>query len=201
MTYISGIRLRIAMITGAVAGVGAGLVFATAHAAIIVPIWDRMFGGLAGAAAVGAVAGWSFVELHPEASAANVRRAATAGALFGAILWLVVSPVTAVDAVLRASGLPRNALADAVALVLGTSGGALFGWWRRRTVRAALAGAAATLLLTLAMGGPVPIANGPRALGIFLAVLPAAAAAGAILGTAIALTRPRARPTGQIMAS
>ena len=35
------------------------------------------------------------------------------------------------------------------------------------------AGAAATLLLTSAMAGPVPIGRSARALGIFLAVLPA----------------------------
>jgi hypothetical protein len=50
-----------------------------------------------------------------------------------------------------------------------------------RTRRAAIAGASATLLLTIAMAGPVPVGRSLRALGIFLAVLPAAVVGGAIL--------------------
>lgn len=67
MTYIGGVRLRTAMLAGALAGIGAGFVFAAAHAIIIVPIWDRMMMGLAFGAAAGAVGGWTFAELYPDA--------------------------------------------------------------------------------------------------------------------------------------
>jgi hypothetical protein len=59
-----------------------------------------------------------------------------------------------------------------------------------RTRRASIAGASATLLLTIAMAGPVPIGRSLRALGIFLAVLPVAVVGGAILaGLSRALAR------------
>ncbi len=196
MTYISGVRLRVAMIVGALAGVGAGLTFATAHALIIVPIWNRMFGGLMFAAAAGAVGGWTYAELYPEKVSAGVATAAAGGARYGALLWLAVSPASAVDFALRSAGvLPRyEALGVAVALLLAALTGSLLGWIRARTRRGMIAGAAATILLTVAMGGPVPIGNSGRALAIFAAVLPAAMIAGAMLGTAISLTR-RTRPS------
>jgi len=195
MTYIHDVRLRVALLVGAIAGIGAGLIFATAHAILIVPIWNRMIGGLGWGAAAGAVGGWTFAELYPDESAARVPRAALAGATYGALLWLAVSPVSAVDALLRRIGvLPRYEwLGVAVALIIAVGTGSALGWYRTKRRRGMLAGAAATLLLTLAMAGPVPIGKSPRAFGIFLAVLPAAMVAGAILASAISIARPRQR--------
>lgn len=186
MTYIGGVRLREAIIVGALAGVGAGLVFATAHAIIIVPIWDRMLMGLAWGAAAGAVAGWTYTELYPESGAVT-------GAKYGAVLWLAVAPVSAVDAALRAAGvLPRfELLGVAIAVLLALVMGAVLGRYRTGRRRGMIAGAAAALLLTMAMGGPVPAARNARAFLIFLAVLPASIVAGTVLGTAIAFARRR----------
>jgi hypothetical protein len=187
MTYIGGVRLRMAILAGALVGVGAGLVFATAHAFIIVPIWDRMLGGLAWAAMAGAVGGWTFTELYGEQVDTGLGPAALAGARYGALLWLAVSPLSAVDALLRAAGiLPRYELFGVViALLLAVTTGTLLGWYRTRRVRGMIAGAAATLFLTFAMGGPVPIGRNARAFLIFLAVLPASIVAGTLLGAAI----------------
>lgn len=185
-------RIRDAIIVGAFAGLAAGLVFATLHAFIIVPIWDRMFGGLFGATLTGAVVAWGYAELYPEP--ADVLASALKGARFGALLWLVVAPVSIVDAALRAVGfLPRYELAGvAIALILCISAGAIWGWRSTRRWRGMIAVAAATLALTLAMGGGVPIARSLWAFGIFLAVLPACVVAGVILGAGIALPLRRA---------
>lgn len=193
MTHIYGARLRMAVAVGALAGVGAGLVFATAHAFIIVPIWDRMATGLAFAAVAGAVGGWTFTELYPQESGTRAAAAAAAGARYGALLWLAVSPVSAVDAALRRGGiLPRYELVGVgVAVVLALATGALFGWYRTRRRRGVMAGAAATLLLTITMAGPVPIGNSPRAFSIFLSVLPASIIGGTILAVCIWLARRR----------
>ena len=195
MTYIHGVRLRVAMLVGACAGVGAGLVFATAHALLIVPIWNRMAGGLAFGALAGAVGGWTFAELYAREAADRLPRAAAAGARYGALLWLAVSPVSAVDALLRVTGVvPRYEwLGVVVALTIATATGSVLGWYRRHNRRGMIAGAAAVVLMTLAMAGPVPIGRNARALGIFLAVLPAAIIAGTIIASAIALARPRVR--------
>jgi hypothetical protein len=164
------------------------IVFALAHAIVIVPIWSRSgFGFLSGAIA-GAVAGWAFTELGFDRTrtraARGIRTQLASGACFGALLWLAVVPVTLADALLRILGVaPRYELvAVGVAVVLALSGGALLGWRRARTRRAAIAAASATMLLTVAMAGPVPVGRSLRALGIFLAVLPAAVAGGVILG-------------------
>lgn len=196
MTVVGGVRLRAAMLVGALAGIGAGLVFATAHAFIIVPIWDRMLGGLVWAGLVGAVAGWTYTELYPDERAAGAGPAAVAGARYGALLWLAVAPVSLVDAALRAVGfLPRYELIGvAVAVFLAVAMGCLLGWYRTRRRRGMVAGAAAALLLTFAMAGPVPIGRSSRSLGIFLAVLPASIIAGAIVATAISLARRRGSP-------
>ena len=179
-----------AMLAGAIAGLGAGLVFATAHALLIVPIWDRMVGGLAFGVLAGAAAAWAFTELYPDAQA-TLRSSAYAGARFGGLLWLAAAPATVVDAALRTTGVTGTVpwLEVPVALVMFATAGALLGRSRRVTRRAMIAGAVASLLLGVAMAGPVPIMRSPRAFGIFLAVLPAALVAGGVVGMAVGLAR------------
>jgi hypothetical protein len=100
------------------------------------------------------------------------------------LLWIAVVPVTLADTVLRLTGVARRfelaAVVVAVAIAIGA--GVLFGARFGRSVRAMVAGGVATLLLTMAMGGPVPLPNGRRAVAIFLAVLPASMIAGLLLG-------------------
>lgn len=157
------------------------MVFASAHALLIVPIWDRMLGGVAFAAIAGAGGGWAFPRIYGPLSPSV--RSPRAGAYFGALLWIAVAPVTLVDALLRAAGVaPRYELfAVGVAVVLAVAGGWLLGHRLGGTRRAALAGAVATLLLTVAMVGPVPIARSARSLGIWIAVLPACIVAGVVM--------------------
>jgi hypothetical protein len=178
------------VIAGGLSGVAAGLVFAAAHALLIVPIWNRMAFGLTSAAAAGLAAGWAFVELGFDPTGADRpppwRTYAAAGLRFGALLWLAVVPVTLADTALRLAGIaPRfELLAVAIAIGLAVGGGLILGSRFAGTRRAMIAGAAATLLLTLAMAGPVPLPNGRRAVAIFLSVLPACMTAGLILGLA-----------------
>jgi hypothetical protein len=137
-----------------------------------------VFGALAGTAAA-----WALLENYPTLMTLPRREAARVGARFGGVLWLLVAPVTAADALLRAVGIaPRfELIAVGVALVLALGSGATFGWRRTRSRRGMISGAVATLALTIAMSGPVPVARSPRAFGIFAAVLPAAVLAGSIL--------------------
>src|SRR5687767_15414677 len=184
-------RVRLALLAGFFSGLAAGLVFAAAHALLIVPIWNRMAFGLTSAAVAGLAAGWAFVGLGFDRARADQPRSwaadAAAGLRFGALLWLAVVPVTLADTAFRLAGLaPRfELLAVVVAVCLAITGGALHGLRLAGTRRAIVAGAAATLLLTVAMPGPVPLPNGRRAVAIFLSVLPACMTAGLILGLAI----------------
>jgi hypothetical protein len=173
-----------AILAGALSGVAGALLFATAHAIIIVPIWDRMTSGLIFGAIAGAGAGWAFAECYPAAIRTRTKRSVGTGARFGALLWLAVAPVTGADALLRAVGLaPRyELLAVAVALVLALAGGGALGWQITHRFRGAFAGAVAGVLLSVAMAGPVPAGRSTRALNIFLAVFPAAVLGGIALG-------------------
>jgi hypothetical protein len=168
---------RTAALAGAAAGLLGALVFATLHAIIIVPIWDRMTVGLVFGTGAGAAAGWAFGELRTAPSP-------RAGFVFGAWLFASTIPVTLVAAVLRATGFmeQHRAVADALAAVLAILGGAAIGWLRGHRLRAAVSMAVAALCLTLAMGGPVPMLRGARATGIYIAVLIAALGGGALLG-------------------
>lgn len=172
------VRTASRLIAGGLCGLVAGLVFASAHALLIVPIWDRMAFGLLSAVLAGSAAGWAFAEFGFDA-------ASLAGLRFGVLLWLAVAPVSLADSVLRLTGIARRfeLVAVVVAVGLAIAAGVLLGARFGRTRRAMVAGAAATLLLTVAMGGPVPLPNGRRAIAIFLAVLPASAIAGLLLGT------------------
>ena len=195
------------LLGGLLSGVMGALLFATAHAFLIVPIWTRMGSGLVFGAIAGTAAAWALLENYPTLMASSPREAAGIGARFGGILWLLVAPVTAADAILRALGIaPRLELvAVGVALVLAVGSGATFGWLRTRRRRGMISTAIATLALTIAMAGPVPVARSPRAFAIFAAVLPAAILAGSVLALFVrwfhrlqvgrTLTRPAAPTT------
>ena len=179
-------EVRQGLLAGVMSGVAGALLFATAHAFLIVPIWTRMASGIVFGVIAGAAAGWALVELYPAFATSSASAAAALGARLGGMLWLLVAPVTAADALLRATGLaPRfELLAVGVALVLAVGGGALFGWHRTTSRRGMIAGSLATLTLTVAMAGPVPVGRSARAFGIFVAVLPCAVLGGCILALA-----------------
>jgi hypothetical protein len=136
----------------------------------------------------GAGVAWGYSELvlrrSAAASSASPAASMLAGARFGALLWLAVAPVTLVGALLPGTGFARRyeTLEVIIAVVLALAGGAVLGDRLAGTWRARAAGALSGLLLTVAMAGPVPIANGGRAVRIFLAVLPVCGVAGAVLG-------------------
>jgi hypothetical protein len=176
------VALRSSLIAGALAGLAAGLLFAVLHAIIIVPIWSRMVGGLLFGVAAGVTAGWAYSELSDAAPAdgASVRR----GFTFGVLLFLAVAPVTLVDVALRASGMVdrHRSITDAIAVVLAVLGGVTVAWIRTRRLRSIVAMGAASLCLTMAMGGPVPVGRSVRVVEIFLAVFAASILAGTVLG-------------------
>jgi hypothetical protein len=175
-----------AILAGALSGVAGALLFATLHAIIIVPIWDRMTSGLVFGAIAGAGAGWAFAEWYPSAVRTTTKPSVSTGARFGALLWLAVAPVTGADALMRAVGLSSRyeLLAVAVAILLALAGGGALGWLVTHRFRGTLAGAVAGLLLVVAMAGPVPVGRSMRALNIFLAVFLAAVLGGIALSLA-----------------
>jgi hypothetical protein len=176
-------------VAGAIAGLVAGLAFAGAHALIITPVWSRMFGGLVFGVIAGTVAGWAYGELQPEGMAATLRT----GLTYGLMLWLSIVPVTLTNAWLRATGFAyeHRTATDVIAVAVAIAGGVVLGVLRGKRRRAVVASALAAVVVTMAMGGPVPVGRNVRTVEILFGVL----LASLIGGAAVGIIEPRLRRT------
>ena len=172
-------RFRV-VLCGAVLGLAGLLLFGTIHAIAIVPIWSRLPGGLPFAVAAGLAVSWAY---HEYRRAASPRPGVGTGLRFGALVWLVGLPATAMANGMRLQTpeRPLPGWVDGAALGLAALGGAALLWGLTRTRRGALAGAIALGVLLAAGGGPVPVANGGRAIGLWGGFLVIEAVGGAIL--------------------
>jgi hypothetical protein len=143
--------------------------FGAIHAAIIVPIWTRLSSGIPFAVGAGLVIGWAFYELRgPARLNVGVIRALA----FGFLLWATLIPMTLFGVIVRATGIhgQDDAWEVVIELVLTFSTGVtaarlISGRWR-----AALALGTASLALTLAQAGPIPVMNSGRAASLFAAL-------------------------------
>ena len=95
------------------------------------------------------------------------------GALaFGFLLWTTLIPMTLFGVIVRATGIhgQDDAWEVAVELVLTFGTGAITGRLISGRWRAALALGTASLALTLAQAGPIPVMNNGRAASLFAAL-------------------------------
>ena len=167
------------LFAGVATGLVSALAFATFHAILIVPIWTRMLNGVPFAILTGITIAWA---MDATAAARGPLTIASAGR-FGSALWLTLAPATALENGLRlaARRIPES-LGVAAAVSLAVVSGGCVGWFVARgrdsaDGRTALAWAGASLALTLAMGGPIPVANSTRAAWLYAAFLPMCAGA------------------------
>ena len=162
-------RIPRELITFLIAGVIVGLIgvaaFGIVHAITIFPIWRNLSGGIPFAIAGGLAMSWAYYELRSRRSVAT----AWNGMAFGFLLWLTLFPMTAFGALARATGFhgEDDSWEIVFELILSIGTGAVVGFLLGRRWRAALALGAATLALTLVMGGPIPITNSARAARLF----------------------------------
>jgi len=141
--------------------------FGAIHAAIIVPIWTRLGGGIPFGVVAGIAIGWAFYELQAQLNVGVI------GALaFGFLLWTTLIPMTLFGVIVRATGIhgQDDAWEVAVELVLTFGTGAITGRLISGRWRAALALGTASLALTLAQAGPIPVMNSGRAASLFAAL-------------------------------
>jgi hypothetical protein len=173
------------LLCGGLVGVAGLLSFGTIHALAIVPIWGRLAAGFPFALAAGLAAGWAYHEYRRSASPAPTM---AAGVRFGALTWLVGLPATALANAVRllTPHRPLSGWVDGASLGLAACGGALLLWRLTHTRRGALAGAVALPVLLTAGGGPVPVANGGRAIGLWAGFLVVYAVGGAVLAVVYA---------------
>lgn len=162
---------------GLIAGLLGAAAFLVTHAVIIVPIWQAARGGALIAAVLGGTAiAWSFEELRHSGTLSLTLRS---GLLYGGLLWLLIVPMTALGAILRVSEM-RVVLGRwevVVEVTLAAATGFVAAWALTRRIRPAAALALTTVVLSLIMGGPIPVVNSNRAaqlFGAFLLIYPVA---------------------------
>ena len=117
-------RLTAFLIAGAVMGLFGVALFGAIHAAIIVPIWTRLGGGIPFGVVAGIAIGWAFYELQAQLNVAVI------GALaFGFLLWATLIPMTLFGVIVRATGIhgQDDAWEVVVELVLTFGTGAITG--------------------------------------------------------------------------
>ena len=156
------------LIAGAVTGLLGVALFGVIHAAIISPIWTSLPGGIPFGVVAGLAIGWAFYERREPARNVGVIHALA----FGLLLWATLLPMTLFGVIVRATGIHGQddtwEVALALVLTIGTAvtvGRLISGRWR-----AALALGVASLALTLAQAGPIPVMNSRRAASLFAAL-------------------------------
>jgi len=160
---------------GTIVGAVGAVSFAIVHAMLIVPVWNRIPGGMVRAVPAGIALAWAFEQLVR----ARNWRTPIAGAVFGAILFLTLVPGTVFANTLRLAGAhPGDWPGTIGTLAIAAASGGLAGWILTRERRASRALAIATLVLTAAAGGPVPVVNSARAAWLFVGFVPICLAAG-----------------------
>jgi hypothetical protein len=160
-------RLTAFLIAGAVTGLVGVALFGAIHAAIIVPIWSSLGGGIPFGVVAGFTIGWAFYELQARLNVGVI------GALAcGLLLWATLIPMTLFGVIVRATGIhgQDDAWEVVIELVLTFGTGAIAGRLIGGRWRAALALGTASLALTLAQAGPIPVMNSGRAASLFVAL-------------------------------
>ena len=170
------------IVGGLAAGFAGAALFIVIHSLLIFPIWTRFAGHLPFAL----MAGLALSAAFDRAAVTDVRwRTIAGGATFGLVIFLTLAPSTAFANMLRAAGVGSSGwvgFGGTLALAIGSGAAAGFAITRSRT--GALAFAAATLALTIAMGGAVPVVNSARAAFLFAGFLPISVGSGVALSAA-----------------
>jgi len=190
MSMFRTVRAPHAVIAFLIAGAGIGLLgvalFGVIHAAIIVPIWTSLLGGIPFGIVAGMAMGWALYELRTPGGPGGEGITPLA---FGCLLWLTLLPMGLFGAMIRAAGMHgANDSWEVVVesmLAFGTGAGAgriLGGRWR-----AGLALGTASLLLTLTQAGPIPVMNSARAASLFAALGVVYVLCGLALGSAASM--------------
>jgi hypothetical protein len=177
-------RLTRILLTGVAAGTAAMALFMVIHSLLIFPVWTRVGSGLPLALIGGVGLAGAFDHLAPLPGWMSVR----GGARFGALMFATLVPTTVFSNALRIANLYANdwpGVVVSLAIALATGGAT--GWFVIRRRDGAIAFAGASVAVIIAMAGPIPVVNGPRAAWLFVGFLPICVGAG----IALALARAR----------
>jgi hypothetical protein len=162
-------RLTAFLIAGATIGLLGVVLFGVIHAAIIIPIWTRLLGGMPFGVIAGLAMGWSYYELR---ASSRLPEGALPGLVFGFLIWLTLLPMTAFTVFVRAAGMhsTEGSWEITVELLLASGTGAILGLLISRHWRPAVVQGIASLAVALAQAGPIPVMNSARAARLFAAL-------------------------------
>ena len=184
----------VAAVATALVALGA---FGLIHAVWIVPIWSRLLGGLPFALTGALVLAWCYSGFL--VAQRLPRPAGLGGLVFGVGAWIALIPATGVASVLRLTGFHQAHSPSSLVVELGVAvlTGYLIGHRARLGRSGVLAAMAAAFVLLAVQGGPLPVVNGWRSLGLFLLLAPLYALCGLVLAiqTAWLIHHPRSQPS------
>jgi hypothetical protein len=170
--------------------IGGTLLFGSLHALLIEPIWRRLVGGLPFAALAAVGMFWCHTEL---VSRKLIPGGLRGGALFGAVVWLALLPMTALAAALRVSGARASlgGMEPAIETSLAVATGGLIGLFVSRSARVTAACAVCMATVVLAMAGPIAVTVGSTQRWLLFGFLPLYVVTGSALSLALQLTQPK----------
>jgi hypothetical protein len=172
-------RWATVLVSGAGVGVVGLLGFGIAHALLILPIWTQLLRGLPFALVAGVTFAWAYDAVARRRGS----RSLMYGVQFGALMAVTLVPATLVNAALRLGGVRmQDSMAGAaLAAALAIASGAASGWLLTRRRDVSWAFAVATVTMTLAAGGPLPVAQSVRSVWLSLAFVPICLAGGIVV--------------------
>jgi hypothetical protein len=165
--------------TGACIGAIGMVLFGTAHALLVTPIWDRLFAGILFAIGSGIAIVW----LYARVASSSTRHWLGVGLRFGLVLWSLLLPANLLAVVIRIAGF-HNAADDtwevAAGLTITGCVAALWAFRRRQSISLAVKAAMALVIVFATMGGPVNVTRSPWATALLFAFIPIYVVAGVI---------------------
>lgn len=182
--------VRRVIMTGVATGLVSVVSFGVVHALAIVPIWLQLARGGVPAVLAGVALAWAFEQLR------RVRHwhRPVHGAAFGLAMFGTLVPATAFSNALRLFGIRAGDWPGTLgAVAFAIASGALAGWLLTHERPASMAMAVATLVLTLASAGPIPVVNSTRAAWLFVGFIPICAVAGVTLAIVRQFLEPPTR--------
>lgn len=147
-------------------GLAGLLLFGAVHAVAIVPIWSRLPRGLLLATAIGLALAWAY---HGYVTSGARPATLATGVGFGALCWVACLPAMTFGFGMRVMAIREIPWwVDPATTCLAAVGGAILLWRRTHRRSGTVAGALATGLMFLLNGGPFPIADLARPIGLIL---------------------------------
>lgn len=157
------------LFAGALTGLLAVLFFGIIHAATLVPIWNRLLGGIPFCLITGLSIGWLRFEMQVDG---KLPKGIKKDMVFGLLIWMSLIPISLLGLLLRKSAMHNTESSWEVVFesFLAFASGIICGYLITKRFRFILAFGITSLSLALTQAGPVAFGNNTRSAWFFLAL-------------------------------